>query len=37
MELDGVPHLGDEELKEARDTPITLELTNRFTNIQGTP
>ncbi|KAG6861600.1 hypothetical protein C0995_014507 [Termitomyces sp. Mi166 len=29
-ELDGVPHLGSEELKYARDTSITLELTNRF-------
>ncbi|KAG7096970.1 hypothetical protein E1B28_004367 [Marasmius oreades] len=34
-ELDGVPHFGSEELKDARDTAITLELTNRFANVQG--
>lgn len=29
-ELGGVPHLDNEELKDARETAITLELTNRF-------
>ncbi|KAF8469444.1 hypothetical protein JB92DRAFT_3057212 [Gautieria morchelliformis] len=29
-DLDGVPHLGTEELNNARDRAITLELTNRF-------
>ncbi|KAF8529115.1 ras GTPase-activating protein [Hysterangium stoloniferum] len=29
-ELDGVPNLGTEELNDARDRAITLELTNRF-------
>lgn len=33
-ELDGVPHLGSEELKKARDTVITLELTNRFAHVK---
>lgn len=33
-ELGGVPHLGTEELKDARDTAITVELTNRFANVQ---
>ncbi|KAF6762631.1 IQ domain-containing protein-containing RasGAP [Ephemerocybe angulata] len=33
-ELGGVPHLDNEELKDARDTAITLELTNRFANVQ---
>uniref|UniRef100_A0A0W0FJV3 Putative ras GTPase-activating protein n=1 Tax=Moniliophthora roreri TaxID=221103 RepID=A0A0W0FJV3_MONRR len=33
-ELDGVPHFGSEELKDARDTAITLELTNRFANVE---
>ncbi|KAH9482628.1 Ras GTPase-activating-like protein rng2 [Psilocybe cubensis] len=33
-ELGGVPHLDNEELKEARDTAITLELTNRFAYVQ---
>ncbi|KAK2466197.1 hypothetical protein APHAL10511_001839 [Amanita phalloides] len=33
VELDGVPHLGDDNLKDARDTPITLELTNRFAHV----
>ncbi|KIK68184.1 hypothetical protein GYMLUDRAFT_155669 [Collybiopsis luxurians FD-317 M1] len=32
-ELNGVPNFGNEELKDARDTAITLELTNRFANI----
>jgi Ras GTPase-activating-like protein IQGAP2/3 len=36
-ELDGVPNLGSEELKDARDTAITLELTNRFAHVQGQP
>ncbi|KAG8957080.1 hypothetical protein FRC05_010348, partial [Tulasnella sp. 425] len=34
-ELDGVPHLGSDELKDARDRAITLELTNRFAHIQN--
>lgn len=34
-ELDGVPHLGSDELKDARDRGITLELTNRFAHIQN--
>jgi Ras GTPase-activating-like protein IQGAP2/3 len=34
-ELDGVPNLGTEELKDARDTAITLELTNRFAHVRG--
>ncbi|THV08575.1 ras GTPase-activating protein [Dendrothele bispora CBS 962.96] len=33
-ELDGVPHIGSEELRNARDTAITLELTNRFANVE---
>ncbi|KAF5388019.1 hypothetical protein D9615_000397 [Tricholomella constricta] len=33
-ELDGVPNLGSEELKDARDTSITLELTNRFAHVR---
>ncbi|XP_006460082.1 hypothetical protein AGABI2DRAFT_202767 [Agaricus bisporus var. bisporus H97] len=33
-ELVGVPNLADEELKDARDTAITLELTNRFTTVK---
>ncbi|KDR83761.1 hypothetical protein GALMADRAFT_236120 [Galerina marginata CBS 339.88] len=33
-ELGGVPHLDNEELKDARDTAITLELTNRFAYVQ---
>jgi Ras GTPase-activating-like protein IQGAP2/3 len=36
-ELVGVPNLVDEELKDARDTAITLELTNRFTTVNGEP
>ena len=35
-ELDGVPNLGNDELKDARDRAITLELTNRFANVRGT-
>lgn len=34
-ELGGVPQLDNEELKDARDTAITLELTNRFAYVQG--
>jgi len=33
-ELGGVPHLGSDELKAARDRAITLELTNRFANVE---
>ncbi|KAH9006764.1 ras GTPase-activating protein [Lactarius hatsudake] len=33
QELDGVPQFGNEELKDARDRAITLELTNRFAHI----
>lgn len=33
LELDGVPHLGDDNLKDARDIAITLELTNRFAQV----
>ncbi|KAK7061814.1 ras GTPase-activating-like protein rng2 [Favolaschia claudopus] len=33
-ELGGVPHLGSDELKDARDAAITLELTNRFANVR---
>ncbi|KAI0254740.1 hypothetical protein BJV78DRAFT_1120741 [Lactifluus subvellereus] len=33
-ELDGVPQFGNEELKDARDRAITLELTNRFAHVQ---
>jgi Ras GTPase-activating-like protein IQGAP2/3 len=36
-DLDGVPNLGSEELKDARDTAITLELTNRFAHVRGQP
>lgn len=34
-ELGGVPHLDNEELKDARDSAITLELTNRFADVRG--
>ena len=34
-ELDGVPNLGNEELKDARDRAITLVLTNRFASVRG--
>lgn len=34
-ELDGVPNLGTEELNDARDRAITLELTNRFALVKG--
>ncbi|KAH9999926.1 hypothetical protein BJV77DRAFT_1058234 [Russula vinacea] len=33
-ELDGVPQFGSEELKDARDRAITLELTNRFAHVR---
>ncbi|KAF9247031.1 ras GTPase-activating protein [Melanogaster broomeanus] len=33
-ELDGVPHLDIDELKDARDKAITLELTNRFARVR---
>ncbi|EIW76096.1 hypothetical protein CONPUDRAFT_64414 [Coniophora puteana RWD-64-598 SS2] len=33
-ELDGVPHLDNDELKDARDRNITLELTNRFAHVK---
>ncbi|OAX43512.1 hypothetical protein K503DRAFT_765843 [Rhizopogon vinicolor AM-OR11-026] len=33
-ELDGVPHLDNDELKDARDRAITLELTNRFAHVR---
>ncbi|KAK0242763.1 ras GTPase-activating protein [Armillaria nabsnona] len=33
-ELDGVPQFGNEELKDARDHVITLELTNRFADVK---
>ena len=36
-ELGGVPHLDNEELKDARETAITLELTNRFAFVHGKP
>lgn len=36
-ELDGVPNLGSEELKDARDRAVTLELTNRFADVRGAP
>ena len=35
QELDGVPNLGSDELKDARDTAVTLELTNRFAHVRG--
>lgn len=34
-ELDGVPQFGNEELKDARDRAITLELTNRLARVRG--
>ncbi|KAG2077434.1 ras GTPase-activating protein [Suillus decipiens] len=33
-ELDGVPHLDNDELKDARDRAVTLELTNRFAHVR---
>jgi Ras GTPase-activating-like protein IQGAP2/3 len=36
LELGGVPHLGgSDELKDARETVVTLELTNRFAHVRG--
>ena len=35
-ELGGVPNLGSDELKDARDRAVTLELTNRFADVKGT-
>ncbi|KAF7332186.1 RAS GTPase-activating protein [Mycena kentingensis (nom. inval.)] len=34
-ELGGVPTLGSDELKDAREHPVTLELTNRFADVEG--
>ena len=34
-ELGGVPYLDNEELRDARETAITLELTNRFAFVDG--
>ncbi|KDQ17311.1 hypothetical protein BOTBODRAFT_172359 [Botryobasidium botryosum FD-172 SS1] len=33
-DLDGVPNIGTEDLKDARDRAITLELTNRFASVK---
>ncbi|CCL99414.1 uncharacterized protein FIBRA_01432 [Fibroporia radiculosa] len=33
-ELDGVPNVGSDELNDARDTAIELQLTNRFANVK---
>ncbi|KAG8965048.1 hypothetical protein FRC03_001003 [Tulasnella sp. 419] len=33
-ELNGVPNLGSDELKDARDRAITLDLTNRFAHVE---
>lgn len=35
VDLGGVPNLGNEELKDARDKTITLQLTNRFAYVHG--
>ncbi|KAF9055294.1 hypothetical protein BDZ89DRAFT_1087964 [Hymenopellis radicata] len=35
IELDGVPQSGSDELNEAREQAITLELTNRFADVQA--
>lgn len=35
LELDGVPHIGNDELNDARDTAIELQLTNRFAHVKG--
>lgn len=35
MELDGVPNIGSDELNDARDTAIELQLTNRFAQVEG--
>ena len=34
-DLNGVPNLGNDELNDARDTAIELQLTNRFANVKG--
>ncbi|KAI0952208.1 hypothetical protein AcV7_008086 [Taiwanofungus camphoratus] len=34
LELDGVPHIGNDELNDARDTAIELQLTNRFAHVK---
>ena len=34
-ELDGVPNVGSDELNEARDTAIELQLSNRFAKVRG--
>lgn len=34
-ELDGVPTAGSDELNEARDTAIELQLSNRFAKVKG--
>lgn len=34
-DLGGVPHLGNDELNDARDTAIELQLTNRFARTEG--
>ena len=34
-DLGGVPHLGNDELNDARDTAIELQLTNRFARTVG--
>ncbi|THH32726.1 hypothetical protein EUX98_g1475 [Antrodiella citrinella] len=33
-ELDGVPNIGNDELNDARDTAIELQLTNRFAQVR---
>ncbi|THH02790.1 hypothetical protein EW026_g172 [Hermanssonia centrifuga] len=33
-DLDGVPHIGDDELNDARDAAIELPLTNRFADVK---
>ena len=35
MELGGVPNLMTDEVNDTDDKPVTLELTNRFTNVKG--
>ncbi|KAG1725203.1 RasGAP C-terminus-domain-containing protein [Suillus lakei] len=34
-ELDGAPHLDNDELKDAKDRAVTLELMNRFARVRG--
>ncbi|KAF7288236.1 RAS GTPase-activating protein [Mycena chlorophos] len=36
FELGGVPNLGGDELRDAREHPVTLELTNRFADVSDT-